>query len=927
MKFIRYILLLSAIILYLTLTFSVGAKQNQQHPQDVLIRQVLTATATELGWDTSVSLNTGTYVDNKIYRWSIGVEYTTGAMNLYAFNSESEAKKYFDASVPKLDEYNDPSHFTVRLYPACSFNKGSRLMAQADHFLIDVFTHKFYDPNTTETDAKKFLEAFYQNAESYGLFAGDGDFDIQPDGTEENLLLDPSIHISLQPTYFKNLGDRINIQATYIDVDSLQVAGIKVTLNDLDTNSKVAESITDTNGRVNFVIEHQVESKKVYTFQLQTAMLSKTITIPVVGMGISIEINSVTGEPFKGLIADGESSLEVLIKLEGVAASGELKIKNLPSTGKLTGKAIRSGSLIYLNNDEASLFYIAPDYLKTNELIWNDANTSIWAAIVPLEFTYTFDDGKTEDFGIEILILRPPVMLIHGFTGDKTTWSNLSEYLKTRKYDTHIGEYYAGNQSIWEQSNLLRDNISEKKDIYLLNNIKISKVDLIAHSMGGLISRFYVNTRFKPWFDPKISWDSFYRNDVRKLIMVGTPNHGCSSFDLQTGRLISFFSNKHDIAAEQLYSEGDFITNLNKYESMGLHLNRKVEYGNIYSWSAYPGFFNGDGVVSASSAYLNGVASYRIQNHVHSPAVLNPWVNVNQGSITESLTVFTKVEEWLQSKIYRPALDNMRIYVTKTEGEVYIQDPLQMKDGIIPKTYITTASLVKGVSMNSFDFLCTGKDSKATISFFINNKRWGSIYLDQNTELRLGYLSPKLVEVMLNQGSARFSSLKIDKGGHFSVNLEADDGKWHNITGLDTDFVAFVGSEIHAYSFDGQLFFEIETESGNIITKTISTGEAVMKTESDVVVSNSEPQPQWWTNKFYNRSLFDTMYCYLCLLYGETSDLLGIIQTGSWKYLAFTDLAGFSLLATIIVILIAFIIITVIIIRKKKHNNTNQAKQ
>lgn len=40
-----------------------------------------------------------------------------------------------------------------------------------------------------------------------------------------------------------------------------------------------------------------------------------------------------------------------------------------------------------------------------------------------------------------------------------------------------------------------------------------TRVDVVAHSMGGLVARYYLNT-------------PYYRDDVRTLVMLGTPNHG-----------------------------------------------------------------------------------------------------------------------------------------------------------------------------------------------------------------------------------------------------------------------------------------------------------------------------------------------------------------------------------------------------------------
>jgi hypothetical protein len=112
---------------------------------------------------------------------------------------------------------------------------------------------------------------------------------------------------------------------------------------------------------------------------------------------------------------------------------------------------------------------------------------------------------------------------------------------------------------------------------------------------------------------------------------------------------------------------------------------------------------------------------------------------------------------------------------------------------------------------------------------------------------------------MLSYGSARFATLKIDQSGHFSVNLEAQDGRWQNISCLDTDFVVFKDSQTLVYSLDGDLVFGMETATGELIGAELTNGESIISTESESLVSASIPQQTWWENNFYNLSIFESI--------------------------------------------------------------------
>ena len=55
----------------------------------------------------------------------------------------------------------------------------------------------------------------------------------------------------------------------------------------------------------------------------------------------------------------------------------------------------------------------------------------------------------------------------------------------------------------------------------------VSRIDIVSHSMGGLVSRAYIErSDFQEGDGALLYYDFAYGQDVRKLVMLGTPNHG-----------------------------------------------------------------------------------------------------------------------------------------------------------------------------------------------------------------------------------------------------------------------------------------------------------------------------------------------------------------------------------------------------------------
>ena len=94
------------------------------------------------------------------------------------------------------------------------------------------------------------------------------------------------------------------------------------------------------------------------------------------------------------------------------------------------------------------------------------------------------------------------------------TWDSMFSALEDAGYERDVNLFVAFYD--WRQS-----NINSATDFLIptideaLENSPTGKVDIIAHSMGGLVARRYIQS-------------DDYRNDVDQLIMLGTPNHGSS---------------------------------------------------------------------------------------------------------------------------------------------------------------------------------------------------------------------------------------------------------------------------------------------------------------------------------------------------------------------------------------------------------------
>ncbi len=548
-------------------------------------------------------------------------------------------------------------------------------------------------------------------------------------------------------------------------------------------------------------------------------MISKDFEIT-----LDVEDNPITMSDFIGLTADSRNSIKINLNL-GNGFNGTYKIDDL-KYGKLkkqkTSKELKGSGTVELE-------YIPYDYINGVDKTYTEK----------IRVTAHLESGAASSDEIDLQIHKTPIILVHGFTGDKTTWLDLDAYLQERGFDTVREEYYYNDttgQSIPAQAHGLSRHIKDKIAEYNSSDIKIKKVDVVAHSMGGLISRHYISKQ-----------DDLYKDDIRKLVMVGTPNHGCNYLDKLFGWKISEDFNKHKKAAEQLYGKNPFIIDLNKGESEGKHLNPDVQYGIIYGTGAPIG---GDGVVSDISVLLNGVTAVNFPGRTHSPAV-SRWGT----SLTLDNEVFEQILSWLETDIPLGEFNTYDMRVYSVEGEAYISN----LDYTNESDHWRKLDDTSAEKIYTYDDIKTG-DGRMVILLKAGSNIFGYVEMDKNTELYFEYVSPNIVRVNLSKGSAKFVSNSKDRK-HFETVLKASDNI-QIVRGLNTQYVVSMDDKPTVISLEGKIELINASSVESIKIKTIEDGQRAVF-EDNGNFSPAEPDTDlWWENEFYKPISFKNKVLY-----------------------------------------------------------------
>jgi pimeloyl-ACP methyl ester carboxylesterase len=121
----------------------------------------------------------------------------------------------------------------------------------------------------------------------------------------------------------------------------------------------------------------------------------------------------------------------------------------------------------------------------------------------------------------KIKFILPPLMLVHGIWSKGAVWEPLKTYLTTgnglyryKDYQIHTPSYPNDRpfeSNMWYIKSFIDELLQNCRE----NKFSAGKVDVVVHSMGGILSRLYLQGTAQQ-----------YARDINKLITLNTPHSG-----------------------------------------------------------------------------------------------------------------------------------------------------------------------------------------------------------------------------------------------------------------------------------------------------------------------------------------------------------------------------------------------------------------
>ncbi|MEO8768814.1 MAG: alpha/beta fold hydrolase [Ferruginibacter sp.] len=225
------------------------------------------------------------------------------------------------------------------------------------------------------------------------------------------------------------------------------------------------------------------------------------------------------GYNVKGIAADGVSKILLITAAANPVTFSLANIQD-GSFSSLNSQDIKSNTLtVSPENGKVALIFNAPDGYG-NYAVAGGRNIELYTNCV-------------EDTTIQkIRIYTTPVVLVHGMWSDPKAWTKGNflqtlqaygfENIETADYGefSHLTFDPQNIESLYGRLSVLIASVRGLEK-YRKKGIACSQVDVIGHSLGGLMTR-----SFSQWTSQNIVKENYYHGYIHKLITLGTPHFG-----------------------------------------------------------------------------------------------------------------------------------------------------------------------------------------------------------------------------------------------------------------------------------------------------------------------------------------------------------------------------------------------------------------
>ena len=209
---------------------------------------------------------------------------------------------------------------------------------------------------------------------------------------------------------------------------------------------------------------------------------------------VNPDVRELSAEPSNKLV------LKVVVRDSRGNAVKDARITTKVSEGlgTLAPATSKTGS------DGSVLLQYSPPFLNGAAFKGGDPTVKISAGI----------SGTDMKSGYSFKLVPIPIIFVHGYKASPEIFSNMKEYLDGKGFVTE-GLSYDSDKGVASGAAELGAFIDKAKAGFLDRGVQVGRLDIIAHSMGGLVARYYTSNGSYPT-----------RSDIDKIIFVSVPQTG-----------------------------------------------------------------------------------------------------------------------------------------------------------------------------------------------------------------------------------------------------------------------------------------------------------------------------------------------------------------------------------------------------------------